>query len=226
MTRRLDPYLEDLRQTALRMGSLAEAILAKSLRSVWERDPELAREVQGDDIEIDRIDVALDEGVVRTLSLQTPVANDLRMVLAIRTMATDLERVGDLARNIAKSALRLAARPPVPLPPGLEELADQARRMLSDALDSFADTNAAKARAVLASDDEIDLAEDHVVQIVIAEAGAHPELTEQEVDFLMIAKHLERVGDHATNIAEEVIFLAEARIVRHAAKLGGAAGGR
>jgi phosphate transport system protein len=226
MTRRLDPLLEDLRQTALRMGSLAETILAKSLRAVWERNAQLAAEVKTDDIEIDRIDVAIDEGVLRTLSLQTPVANDLRMVLAIRTMATDLERVGDLARNIAKSALRLCERPPVPLPQGLEELADQALRVLADALDSFTETDAAKARAVLAVDDEIDKAEDRVVEIVIAEAGAHPELTAQEVDFLMIAKHLERVADHATNIAEEVIFLSEARIVRHAAKLGGSVGGR
>jgi phosphate transport system protein len=204
------------------MGSLAEAILAKALRAVWERDPELANEVKTDDLEIDRIDVALDEGVLRTLSLQTPVANDLRMVLAIRTMATDLERVGDLARNIGKSAQRLCARPPVPIPAGLEDLADQASRALSDALDSFSETDVAKARAVLAADDEIDASEDRLIQSVIADAGAHPELTSQDVDFIMIAKNLERVADHATNVAEEVIFLAEARIVRHAAKLGGA----
>lgn len=224
MTRRLDPFLEQLRQTLLRMGSLAEAILAKSLRAVWERDPRLAAEVKQDDVEIDRIDVAIDEGVVRALALQTPVANDLRMVLAIRTMATDIERVGDLARNIAKSATRLAERPPVPIPAGLEELADQATRALGDALDSFSGSDTAKAREVLAADDEIDASEDRLIQEIISEAGAHPELTSQEVDLIMIAKHLERVADHATNIAEEVIFLAEARIVRHAAKLGGGAG--
>jgi phosphate transport system protein len=224
MTRRLDPFLEDLRQTVLRMGSLAEAILAKSLRSVWERNAVLAAEVKHDDLEIDRIDVAIDEGVLRALALQTPVANDLRMVLAIRTMATDLERVGDLARNIAKSAARLAERPPLPIPPGLEELADQATRTLCDALDSFSEADAAKARAVLAADDEIDASEDRLIQTIISEAGSHPELTSQEVDLIMIAKHLERVADHATNIAEEVIFLTEARIVRHAAKLGGGAG--
>jgi phosphate transport system protein len=224
MTRRLDPFLEQLRQTLLRMGSLAEAILAKSLRAVWERDPRLAAEVKQDDVEIDRIDVAIDEGVVRALALQTPVANDLRMVLAIRTMATDIERVGDLARNIAKGAVRLAERPPVPIPAGLQELADQATRALGDALDSFSGADTAKARAVLAADDEIDASEDRLIQAIISEAGAHPELTSQEVDLIMIAKHLERVADHATNIAEEVIFLAEARIVRHAAKLGGGAG--
>ncbi len=220
MTRIVDPLLEELRQTVLRMGSLAEAILAKALRAVWERDAGLAEEVQHDDLEIDRIDVTLDEEVTRALALQAPVAADLRRILAIRTMATDLERVGDLSRNIAKSAARLAERPPVALPPLLEELADQTTRVLRDALDSFTETDSAKAQRVIDADDEIDATEDRLIQAVIAEVGSHPEKTNQEVDFILIAKNLERVGDHATNIAEEVIFLAEARIVRHQEKLG------
>jgi phosphate transport system protein len=217
----VDPVLAELRQTMLRMGSLAEAILAKALRAVWERDAGLAEEVQHDDLEIDRIDVALDEQVTRALALQAPVAADLRRILAIRTMATDLERVGDLSRNIAKSAARLAERPPVALPPLLEELADQTTRVLRDALDSFTETDSAKAQRVIDADDQIDATEDRLIQAVIAEVGSHPEKTNQEVDFILIAKNLERVGDHATNIAEEVIFLAEARIVRHQVRLGG-----
>jgi phosphate transport system protein len=217
----VDPVLEELRQTLLRMGSLAEAILAKALRAVWERDAGLAGEVQQDDLEIDRIDVALDEEVTRALALQQPVAADLRRILAIRTMATDLERVGDLSRNIAKSATRLAERPPVALPPLLGELAEQTTRVLREALDSFTETDPAKAQCVIDADDEIDATEDRLIQAVIAEVGSHPETTNQEVDFILIAKNLERVGDHATNIAEEVIFLAEARIVRHPEKLAG-----
>jgi phosphate transport system protein len=217
----VDPLLEELRQTALRMGSLAEAILAKALRAVWERDAGLAAEVQDDDVEIDRIDVALDEDVTRALALQSPVAADLRRILAIRTMATDLERVGDLSRNIAKSAARLAERPPVPLPPLLEELADQTTRVLRDALDSFTETDPAKAQRVIDADDEIDATEDRLIQAVIEDVVGCPEKTHQEVDFILIAKNLERVGDHATNIAEEIIFLAEARIVRHQERLGG-----
>jgi phosphate transport system protein len=202
------------------MGSLAEAILAKALRAVRERDAVLAAEVQDDDLEIDRIDVALDEEVTRALALQAPVAADLRRILAIRTMATDLERVGDLSRNIAKSAARLVERPPVPLPPLLEELADQTTRVLRGALDGFTETDPAKAQRVIDADDEIDATEDRLIQAVIADVVGHPERTHQQVDFILIAKNLERVGDHATNIAEEVIFLAEARIVRHQEKLG------
>ena len=219
MTRIVDPVLEELRQTVLRMGSLAEAILAKAMRAVRERDAGLAGEVQEDDLEIDRIDVALDEEVTRALALQQPVAADLRRILAIRTMATDLERVGDLSRDIAKSAARLAERSPVALPPLLEELADQTTRVLCEALDSFTETDAEKAQRVIDADDDIDATEDRLIQEVIAEVSSDPEKTKQKVDYILIAKNLERVGDHATNIAEEVIFLAEARIVRHQEKL-------
>ncbi|MDB4433474.1 phosphate signaling complex protein PhoU [bacterium] len=215
MTRIVDPVLEELRQTVLRMGSLAEAILSKALRAVWERDAGLALGVPEDDLEIDRIDVALDEEVTRALALQSPVGVDLRRILAIRTMASDLERVGDLARNIANSAVRLAERTPVAMPPRLEELADQATRVLSTALDSFTEADVEKAQSVLDADDTIDHNEDQIIQEAIAEAGSNPDETPQQVDFILIAKHLERVGDHATNIAEEVIFLTEARIVRH-----------
>ena len=127
MTRIVDPLLADLRQTMLRMGSLAEAILAKALRAVWERDAGLAAEVQGDDLEIDRIDVALEGQVTRALALQAPVAADLRRILAIRTMATDLERVGDLSRNIAKSGRiwSTASQPSSPQAVGYSLIASQ-----------------------------------------------------------------------------------------------------
>jgi phosphate transport system protein len=221
MSRIFDAVLTDLRESVLRMGSLSEAILDKAVRAVWERSPELAREVRIDDLEIDRMDLAIDEAVLRALALQAPVAEDLRKVIAIKMIATDLERVGDLSRNIAKSALRLADRTPVPLPPKLEEVADEARRMLKDALDSFADDDSDKARAVLAGDDRIDDDQERVVREAIEEIGNHPEISSQEVDLILIAKNLERVGDHATNIAEDVILATEALNVKHAAKLRG-----
>jgi phosphate transport system protein len=219
--RTIDPMLDTLRETCLRMGSLCEAILAKSMRAVWQRDAETAGEVRRDDLEIDRLDVRIDEEVTQILALQHPLANDLRRVLAVRSMATDLERVGDLARNIAKSAARLAARPPLDIPPRLAELEDQATRALRAALDAFTESDAARARQVMAWDDAIDESEDIFIREAIEAAGTRPENTPQEVDLILIAKSLERVADHATNIAEEVVFLAEARIVRHEAKLAG-----
>jgi phosphate transport system protein len=221
MTRVVDPLLQDLRHRLLRMGALSEAILDKALRAVWERDAALAREVRIDDLEIDRLDLAIDEAVLRTLALQAPVADDLRQVIAVKMIATDLERVGDLARNIAKSALRLQERSSTTIPAKLREVADEARRLLRLALDSFSDGDAAKAELVLREDDQVDADQDLVIRSAIEEIGRHPELTSQEVDFILIAKNLERVADHATNIAEDVILVAEARNVKHAAKLAG-----
>ena len=220
MARIFDPVLDDLRELLLRMGSLSEAILDKAIRAVWERRADLAHEVRIDDLEIDRLDVEIDEAVLRALALQAPVAEDLRQVIAIKMMATDLERVGDLSRNIAKSALRLAEKPPLAFPPKLQEVADGARRLVKLALDSFVDADPAKAQAVLDADDRVDDDQERVVREAIAEIGAHPELTSQQLDLILIAKHLERVADHATNIAEDTILATQARNVKHAQKLG------
>jgi len=219
MTRVLDPVLEDLKRQLLLMGSLAELILEKALRSIWERDTALAREVQIDDLEIDRLDLTIDEAVLRALALQAPVADDLRTVIAIKMIATDLERVGDLARNIAKSSLRLAETPALKLPAKLRELADEASRLLRRALDSWTDRDTDKAEGVLEDDDQVDRDQDQVIRSAIQEIASHPELTSLGVDIILIAKNLERVADHATNIAEDVILAAEARNMKHASKL-------
>ncbi|MCA9509698.1 MAG: phosphate signaling complex protein PhoU [Myxococcota bacterium] len=219
MPRIVDRDLEALRETALRMGSLAEAIVAKSLRALATADPLLCKEVQEDDLEIDRLDVAIDAAVLELLATKAPVATDLRFVLATKSVATDLERVGDLARNIAKSAARLAAAPRIELPGKLDQLAGECTRLLRRALDCYADGDPERARRVLDQDDLIDASESRVIRDAIAEIAAHPELSSQEIDLILIAKNLERVADHATNIAEDVILIAEARNLKHREKL-------
>ena len=219
MSRAFDSVLEGLRGNLLRMGGRAEAILDKALRALWERDARLAQEVADDDVEIDRLEVAIDEAVLKALALQAPVAEDLREVLAVKMIATDLERVGDLARNIAKSAARSAANPPLPFPAALTGLARSAQRVLRRSLDAFSRTDAELARSVLGEDDAIDRAQDEVVQSMLRALERDPGAASQELDMIMVAKHLERVGDHATNIAEDVILVAEARNVKHAKKL-------
>ncbi len=219
MTRVLDPVIKDLREMLLLMGSRSEAILEKSIRSVSERNAQSAVEVQQDDLEIDRLDVRIDEAVLRALALNAPVASDLREVVAIKMIATDLERVGDLARNIAKSAIRLAEEPSVPLPPTLGRLATSSQEMLNRALNAFSEVDAKLAREVLAADDELDSVEGEVIREGLGHITANPEQVSPGVDVILIAKSLERVGDHATNIAEDVILMAEARNVKHADKL-------
>jgi phosphate transport system protein len=219
MTRTVEPALSALREQLLRMGSLAEAILAKSLHSLWRRDAALAHEVRDDDLDIDRLDIEIDDLVLRILATQAPVADDLRNVIAGKMIATDLERIGDLARNIAKAGERLASRAGVATPPKLRMLADESQRILRRALEAFAESDPARAVLVLGDDDQVDADEDAVIRTAIQEIASHPELTEQEVDFILIAKNLERVADHATNIAEDVILATQARNVKHAAKL-------
>lgn len=216
----VEKNLAALREKLLRMGGLAEAILEKSLRSLDQRDSAMAREIAGDDLAIDRLDVEIDRAVLELLALQAPVAHDLRQTIAIKTAALDLERVGDLARNIADSAIRLAEGESVCLPPNLQNLADGTRRILSSALTSFADTDPGRARAVVAADDQIDADEACVIRGAIESLRNDPEHSSAGVDFILIAKNLERVADHATNIAEDVVMAAEFVNLKHVLKIG------
>ena len=220
MARVVDPMLQDLRETALRMGGRAEAILDKALRAVVERNAQLAREVDRDDVEIDRLDVQIDDKVLKLLALQAPVAGDLREVVDVKMIGSDLERVGDLSRNIAQSHARLALRDGLHLDPGLVELARDTQRLLRKALDSFSASDADQAREVLEEDDHIDREEERLISLALEEIQARPENSAYAVETILIAKNLERVADHATNIAEDVILIAEARNVKHAVKLG------
>jgi phosphate transport system protein len=219
MPRTLEPFLGEVNELILRMGGCCEAILAKALQSLFERSAQLAAEVSEDDLEIDRLDVAVDEAVLRSLALQAPVADDLRRLLAAYDISTDLERVGDLARNIAKSAARMAERPPIRFPATLETLAGQCQGMLRDALDAFVQRDAERAKRLLAQDEDVDEGQDRVIREALAAIDSHPDVFAQEIDLILVAKNLERVADHATNIAESVILVVEGRNVKHADKL-------
>ena len=163
---------------------------------------------------------ALDTEVLKALALQAPVALDLREVICIEMMATDLERVGDIARNIAKSAKRLA-EDGSEVVPDLAELARDTQRVLGQALDAFSHPDTDAARAVIEADDLIDDEQDRIVAEAVGGIPARAERASVAVDEVFIAKNLERGADHATNIAEDVILVAEARNVKHAEKLAG-----
>lgn len=216
----VEKKLARLRDMLLRMGGLAEAILGRSWRSVTERSEAAARSISEDDLAIDRLDVEIDQAVLELLALQAPVAQDLRQTIAIKTAALNLERVGDLARNIAESTIRLSELPAVPLPSVLESLAADSTRVLAASLDSFADMDPNKARAVLAADDQIDAQEGEAIREAVDTIRSKPEVSGQAIEFILIAKSLERVGDHATNIAEDVIMVAESVNLKHAEKIG------
>jgi len=211
--------IDFLRELILRMGRLSEDILARSLKAVWERDEKAALQVAADDLEIDRLELHVDQTVLRQLALLAPVAQDLRQIIAVKTMATDLERVGDLARNIAKCALRLVEREPIDVPPIMRSLARRCQHLLSLSLRSYADTDCELARQVLAMDDEVDEEEDQAIREAILRIKRSSDAVGQELDLIFIAQSLERVADHATNIAEDVILVAESLNIKHAEKL-------
>lgn len=211
--------LNSLRELILHMGQRSEEILARTLKSVWEGDRRIAEQVAELDVEIDRLDVEVDQAVLRSLALLAPVATDLREVVAAKTMATDLERVGDLARNIAKCAIRISDRGTGDSVPVLRKLAADCQDVLAKALRSYADNDPELAREVLDQDDEIDEEEDRLIRDAIRDIEANPGDTEQIIDLIFIAQSLERVADHATNIAEDVILVAESLNLKHAQKL-------
>jgi phosphate transport system protein len=211
--------LSSLRELILNMGQLSEEILARALKAVWERDRSIAEQVPTLDLEIDRLDVEIDQAVLRSLALHAPVATDLRAVVAAKTIATDLERVGDLSRNIAKCAIRLTDRASSEVPSELRKLASDCQDLLASALRAYADGDPELARRVLEQDDEIDEEEDHVIREGIAEIQTSPHATERIIDVIFIAQSLERVADHATNIAEDVVLIAESLNLKHAQKL-------
>ena len=222
MVRTFDPVLRELRDMLLQMGSRSEAILEKSLRALEERSVQLADEVDVDDVDIDRLDVAIDSAILAALALNAPVAGDLREVFGIKMIATDLERVGDLARNIAKSARRSADRLELDPPAALHQLARLAIDQLRRALDAYARGDVEAARGVLEGDDRVDAEEDVVIVQELTAIAGDAAIAPQAVDLILVAKNLERVADHATNIAEDVILIIEAQNIKHAEKLGAA----
>ena len=203
------------------MGGLAEAILEKALRALESADLALAESVRTDDLAIDQVDVDIASAVLHLLALQAPLAEDLRRVTASKTIAIYLERVGDLSRNLAGCAGRLARSQAVPAPARILELGGLVRAQLRGALDAFANQDSEEARRVLERDDEVDELQDELVREQIAAVASNPELAAERVALILIAEHLERVGAHATNIAEDVILIVEAENVKHREKLRG-----
>jgi phosphate transport system protein len=219
MTRTVDRDLDNLRSLIFTMGTKAEKILAKSLSALESGDSAICEQVQRDDLEIDRLDLAVDEAVLETLATQAPVARDLRAVIAAKAAATDLERIGDISRNIATAIQRIRVEGRIEIPRRLGELADGSQTILHQALSSYADENLERATQVLDQDDAIDACEASVVADLTSLIKEQPHSASRALQLILIAKNLERVADHATNIAEDVVQVIEARNLKHASKL-------
>jgi len=210
--------LEELNQRLLQMGGLVEATIHRSVRSLVERNSALAEQVIRDEPEINDMEIQIDSLTTRLLARQQPVAKDLRFLTAAMKINTDLERMGDLAVNIAERALSLLAQPPVKPMIDIPRMAVLVESMLLNSLDAFVNADEAKARSVLMSDDEVDLLRDAVYGELVDYMQKDPTVVRSAVDLIFVARNLERIGDHATNIAEDVVFFVKGVDVRHHAE--------
>jgi phosphate transport system protein len=215
MQRHFVQELEGLKDRLIKMGSMAEQAIADSVNAMLERRPELAAQVFKGEKRINSYEIEIDDAVVDLLALQQPVASDLRFILAATKINNDLERIGDHAVNIAESAISYAGRPELSVKLDIPRMAAITQEMLRDAIDGFIHTAPAKCRAVLQNDDVIDDLNRKVVKDLVEIIRSNSAYVEQALDFVRVSRNLERVADLATNIAEEVIYIAEAQVVKH-----------
>ena len=207
--------LESLQSRLLEMGGLAEERVRAAVQGLVTRDPALFEKVLLGDEPINQLHIEVDRRCFRLLALHQPMATDLRAIVAAVKINTDLERVGDLAVNIAEAAKRYALHPPVKKLVDIPRMGAIAQSMLRDALDSFVRRDIALAQQVLNEDDRLDELKTAIFRELLTYMLADPATVEPAIDLILISRHLERIGDHATNIAEDVIFIVSAQDVRH-----------
>jgi phosphate transport system protein len=207
--------LGTLKHRLLHMGALCEAQTHKALVCLMERRAELAKAVIEGDAAVNLLQIEIDDRCLKMLALQQPMATDLRLITSAMKMGADLERIGDQAVNIAETALGLLETPPLKPVIDIAEMSEIAQKMTRDALDAFVRRDANLAREVLLRDDKVDQLKDRVFRLLLTHMMADPGTIERALGLILISRNIERIADHATNIAEDVIFLVEAKDVRH-----------
>ncbi len=207
--------IENLKQKILFVGTLVEEAIAKSISALMNRDRNLARTVIDEDDEIDRMEVDVEEEVLKTLAFYQPVAADLRFVVAVLKINNDLERMGDLAKNIAKRVMFLTQCERVELPAEFRTMSAKTQAMVKQSLDALVNSDTALARKVREADDEVDHLRSDIQKHIEQQIVQSPKQTECLMRLTSVSRHLERLADMATNIAEDVIYMVEGEIVRH-----------
>ena len=217
--RTYEQQLGQLRTAVLEMGGLVEDQIGQAVRALVDRDRALARATIDRDHMVNRFDVEIDELSLKLLALHQPAARDLRLITTALKITTDLERIGDMASHIAERAIELVAELPIKPYIDIPRTADLARDMLHRSLDAFVQENVTLALGVCASDDAIDQLHEQLFRELLSFMAADPTTVSRAMRLLFVSKYLERVGDHATNIAEMVIFMVKGRSIRHLDKL-------
>ena len=207
--------LEALQSRLLEMGGLAEERVRACIEALESRDLSMVAQVMAGDEPINQLHIEVDNRCFRLLALYQPMATDLRAIVSAVKINTDLERVGDLAVNIAEAAQRYTTHPPVKKLIDIPTMGTIAQTMLRDALDAYVRRDITLAHAVLNADDQLDALKTQVFRDLLTYMLKDPATVEPALDLILVSRHLERIGDHATNIAEDVIFMVSAQDVRH-----------
>jgi phosphate transport system protein len=215
MQRHFHEELEALKQTLLAMGGLVEDQIRRVMAALLERDSDLAQEVIDRDRQVNAYDVEVDEKCVELLALHQPTAGDLRFITTAMKIVTDLERIGDQAVNIGQRALELNREPQLKPYIDLPRMAERAQRMVKESLDAFVARDTELARQVCAEDAEVDALKEQIFRELLTFMMEDARTIPRAIRLILISRFLERVADHATNIAEMVIYMVESKMVRH-----------
>ena len=215
MQRHLDVELARLKDELARMAGLAEEAIGLAVKALVQRDAEIARQVIASDAAINALEIEVDELCLRTLALYQPEAKDLRFLVMALKIVNDLERMGDQAVNIAERTLELLKEPQLKPLIDIPRMAGIAQRMVKDSLDSFVRQDVELARSVCKRDDEVDKLDDQIFRELLTYMMEDSRTITRSVSLILVSRHLERIADHATNIAEDVVYLAEGRTIKH-----------
>ena len=215
MSKHLERDLEALEREVLAQSSRVEVMIAKACQALVERRSDVAMEVIASETEINRLEVRIEEECLKILALHQPVAVDLRRTATVLKINTELERIADLAVNVAERSMSVAEYPDFEIPEKLERMFAKASDMVHDALDAFVDLDVEVARDVCLRDDEVDDYNRQIIQDLCDMMRSQSGLVEAALHFFSVCRHVERIADCATNIAEDVIYLVEGEIARH-----------
>lgn len=214
-TRQFDKELGDLKKKLLQMGATAESMIDQTITELVNRDDREAQKVLDQEEEMNLLQIEIDEAAMTLLATQQPVAMDLRFIFAASKINSELERIGDLAVNITQNVHVLVQQPALKPLIDIPRMADIARRMVKESLDAFVKEDVILAQTVIMTDDQVDNLRDQIIRELLTYMMADPRAIERALALILIARHLERVADHATNIAEDVIYMSQGRDVRH-----------
>ena len=222
----LQREIDRLKRQILELSAEVEETLVDAVRAVENRDPSLARKAAAGEAATNAHEIDIEEECLKILALHQPVASDLRFIIGVLKINQDLERIGDLAVHIAERATVLSGEAPLAGVFSLNEMSGKAQMMLKKSLDAFVNQNSAAAKAVCAADYEVDLLKKEINRQVLAAIRRQPDRWEAYLQVMHVARHLERIADHATNIAEDLIYMVQGDIVRHQVdgETGGTAG--